>query len=561
MVDYTTPGGLADAVFPCRVYGETVDKKAADSYSTCLDLINKQLAIYGYSPIKPWMSDNLKMIHKRDNSFAPGHSRREIPKKGETRTHMLYCSSCMRSDGSMENENYAEVVATAQFSTEEVDGGIRVSAKVLSLYPHCQQCTEPLEHRRNYLMDRENGGGGYIIVPFPTTELLFQRTQLPPEYSDQDLDPNSLSPNDGKEWSHIKGIVQHLNEVGIDGNHGGTKIDNHTKDFQLEYPFDKRFFIDLDNIDPDDPEVAAMYQIDAAQYADRHAILKARIALWYANTMNLATEIGNFSDIKHNQCPAHTIGYYDSHKHGPKYECHLKFDTPTILFGGKEGDGVPPDDYGYHQPFHKDFCDTDKFSVSYNPSLSGHGKPGSLMIPLSSQGRNILIDGTLRHVQFGQAIFFVGDTPHAGYTSPASLYVNNECHPALHTYVVSHHHDVDVNEFELDVNLIGMMQPHLLFMLTPENAMEQCSKLAKRLVDGCTSAQSNPNYDKMKLKKLLDDLIDKFTRMKQGVEDNIRQDGTEQGNEVEAMEAVQRRTGVGTGVTTRGAKKRQIDNS
>ena len=54
MGDYTTPEGLASAVFPGRLDGKKVDPKqrnaAAESYSTCLNLINKQLAIYGYSP-------------------------------------------------------------------------------------------------------------------------------------------------------------------------------------------------------------------------------------------------------------------------------------------------------------------------------------------------------------------------------------------------------------------------------------------------------------------------------------------------------------------------------
>ena len=70
MVDYTTPGGLADAVFPCCVYGETVDKKAADSYSTCLDVINKQLRFMGiHLSNRGWM-----IIWKRyTNVIIPLH--------------------------------------------------------------------------------------------------------------------------------------------------------------------------------------------------------------------------------------------------------------------------------------------------------------------------------------------------------------------------------------------------------------------------------------------------------------------------------------------------------
>ncbi len=454
--------------------------------------------------------------------------------------------------GGTEEDTYAEVVATAQFTTVvEVDGGMYISAKVLSLYPHCQQCTTPWKSRRNYLMDREYGGSGYIIVPFPTTDLLFQPTQLPLDYSDQQLDQNSWSHNDGTEWSAYEGMVQHLHQVGIEGDHGGTKIDNHTADFNGTYRYDERYYIELDNI-ADDPDLVAKYHIDGAKYVARHGILQSRISLWYANTMNLPTEFGNFADIRLTKCPDHTIGNYNIDKYGPKNEHHLKLAVPTLLFGGKEGDGVDCDDYGYsHQPIHKDFCDTeDSYSVSTNPRLSGRGKPGSLMIPLSSTGRDILIGGFLIHVHFGQAIFFLGDCPHAGASIPAS-HDDQECHPSLHLYVVSDHHDVDINDFQLDVDLIGMIQPHLFNMLTPSNASEQCSVLAKRLSVGCKSTRSNPKYKKEELMRLLDEVIKQLTTMKQQVKEDIQQGGTKQGKEVEEME-----TQRVVGVTTR-AKKRQ----
>ncbi len=77
MVDYTTPEGLASAVFPGHVDGEKVDPKqrnaSAEAYGTCLNQINKQLVIYGYPPTQPWKSDDLKKIRTHNKSFAPGH--------------------------------------------------------------------------------------------------------------------------------------------------------------------------------------------------------------------------------------------------------------------------------------------------------------------------------------------------------------------------------------------------------------------------------------------------------------------------------------------------------
>lgn len=79
MVDYATPEGIASAVFPGHVDGKKVDPKqsnaAAESYNDCLNKLNMQLVMYAYPPAQPWTSNNLKMIHKHDKSFAPGHSR------------------------------------------------------------------------------------------------------------------------------------------------------------------------------------------------------------------------------------------------------------------------------------------------------------------------------------------------------------------------------------------------------------------------------------------------------------------------------------------------------
>ena len=149
-------------------------------------------------------------------------------------------------------------------------------------------------------------------MPFPTTALLFQPTQLPLDYSDQQLDQKSWSHNDGTEWSPYKDMVQRLHQVGIEGDHEGTKIDNHTADFNdTFYHYDKRYYIELDNI-ADDPDLVAKYHIEGAKYAARHNILQSRIfALWFANKMNLPTELGNFADIRLSKCPDHTIGNYN----------------------------------------------------------------------------------------------------------------------------------------------------------------------------------------------------------------------------------------------------------
>ena len=322
--DYTAEK-FAKAVFCGPVNGLDINGTSSASYNHCIQLINNQLVNYGYNLIKPMTDNNVKFISKINKSIADGHSRHEMPiaKAGDSRTNMLYCEKCMKA-GASEEDYYAEVVAKVQFTTVEEGHRKYVSAKVLCLYPHSQQCTTMLTDRRNYMYDKENGGAGYLTLPFPTNELLFQRGQL--EYDDQQLWSQDDKAESVDLWSPYQQIVKHLQTEGIRGNHGGTKIDNHTASFQGKYPHDERFYLQLDHLDSED----RMHKLGSRQYIARHQTLQLRIVLWYANVMNLPTEIGIFSDcipfsMKH---PKHTIGFYDSQKFGEKKPRHLEFHEP-----------------------------------------------------------------------------------------------------------------------------------------------------------------------------------------------------------------------------------------
>lgn len=512
-----SPAAIAAAIFPGKIIGENMDpnkkNKAALSGQSCLCQMNNQLAPYGYD-IQLYRDDNLKEIRKKEGKelFADGHSRAEFPRAigGDTRKCMLYCARCIKI-GETDGDTFAEVVGSVKFTTVAEGDRMYMSAEVLSLYPHCQQCTTPFQNRRNVIMDMETpgcGGSGYLKLPFPTNDLLFQQSQL--HYGDQELDPKSWSQSDSMPWCPYEGLVKLLHEEGIHGEHGGTKIDNDTNDFKGDYPYDERYYWKLDN----SANISPKCNMDREQYDARHNILQLRISLWFANNMNVPTELfGTFPSVEgFNKDPKTTIGNYNSDLFGKRNERHLTNVVPTMLFGGKERDWS---EFECDQVIHKDFCNTtDGHSVSENPRLKGFGKPGSLIIPVSKAGRRVWIDGKYIGVPFGQALFFVGDCPHAGVSVPAKLYVDKECQPALHSYIVSTRHQVQIDEFELDLDQIALYQPMLFYMLAPKYAREKCEELGDKVVTGFDAARRNPKCDVKQLDLLLGKVIEELQEIK-----------------------------------------------
>ena len=74
---------------------------------------------------------------------------------------------------------------------------------------------------------------------------------------------------------------------------------------------------------------------------------------------------------------------------------------------GKGNDDEKPT----HQIYHIDICNSvgDGYSVSNNPKLYGHGKPGSILIPLSQEGRQIVMGTETLTVNYGEALVWEGD--------------------------------------------------------------------------------------------------------------------------------------------------------
>ena len=92
-----------------------------------------------------------------------------------------------------DKENFwACVIAIIKY---KYDDNLRcVVANVVAVYPHCEQCNVKLEHRRNFVMDQQNGGAGYILMDFAVDEIA------------------------GNTYS---GFVHKLNDIDSDGKHHG----------------------------------------------------------------------------------------------------------------------------------------------------------------------------------------------------------------------------------------------------------------------------------------------------------------------------------------------------
>ena len=73
------------------------------------------------------------------------------------------------------------VVAILAYHPDKDEGGgvIRGGVKVLAIFPHSSQCTCPHSSRRNYIMSRENGGTGWLLINDYPVEAIVGQTYNP----------------------------------------------------------------------------------------------------------------------------------------------------------------------------------------------------------------------------------------------------------------------------------------------------------------------------------------------------------------------------------------------
>ena len=165
--NYPTAELFAKAVFPNTITGVLCDDTShgkKNSQIDCDKQIFDNLTLYGYHPVLLTNTTNIKQFRKVDKEFAKGHGGVDY----RQRTNYIYCGRCMNN--CKDKDQFMACVIAAVTYKFEVEPK-RVVANVVAIYPHPEQCNVKLEHRRNYLMDQQYGGAGYVLLDFPVDEI------------------------------------------------------------------------------------------------------------------------------------------------------------------------------------------------------------------------------------------------------------------------------------------------------------------------------------------------------------------------------------------------------
>lgn len=283
----------------------------------------------------------------------------------------------------------------------------------------------------------------------------------------------------------------------------GTKIINDTGIKNLvEYPYDERFYIPLWN--PTKSQVKK-YCLDTKKFKRTHDFAMKRIVLWFANLMNVPSEVCSLPRTDEftgktsvsGDSPALTIGNgkYSTEKNDP----HLFCSDPSIVFGGFRGKCHKGD--LVDQISHIDIGGVTKrgveYSVSNNPDLKNRFKACSIIIPLEGHRNIYHLDGSQKsvvRVSAGEAEIFTGDSTHGGVTTEPENPM--EWNPSIHLCLSSTHHPRDLSVFEIDSVAIGAECPKLLHRCKSDAKLQAVEPLAAKCIDGFRAALIGGEDDK-----------------------------------------------------------------
>ena len=472
-VRLTSSDDVAKAVIPEVMVGDIVvgDKALNKSIRTIVDEIFDTLREYGYHPRLYTNKRNVEHIRKNEEGkkdFGLGHVTFD-----HRRTNFIYCDKCFRDESHSSIFNMV-VIGVIRCGHEVVGegGGERIKAivKLSSLFPHCNQCDKPKNERRNYLMDFENPvGNGWHIDSFPL-DTIFQ-------------DIHST-------------IIQKLNNTCVvDGEIHGNKIENITKGGNPGYNYDNRYNIVLREMDIDSMK---FYNITGTvdKWIKMIEQCMKRLLLWYANTYNVPNEAFDFPNtiIAGKKLASLFVGY-SSNDYISISESHLYLVGGSLLVGGHKGEA--DDDGGVvHQLCHRDIkskkIDNQDYTVSKNPHLCGKNKPCSILIPFGDEF-GIVIKGISDPVKIkkGEHIAIAGDLSHMGET-----YVCEDVYdwrPRFHVYIGSDHHDVSLDEFEVDIHEVALTQTVLLPRLNVASQLKALDSISEASVKAFAASMESSN--------------------------------------------------------------------
>jgi hypothetical protein len=262
-----------------------------------------------------------------------------------------------------------------------------------------------------------------------------------------------------------------------------------------KYNWDERYYIPIDT---PPSKAAELYSLNTLQFREEHQRFVNRLILFYANFMNIPSEVCFYPDNDEvtSKKASLRIGSYDTDRFGPRNLPHLAGVNPAFLFAGHKGDNPGP---RTNQILHQDIDaaelpDGHAYSVSNNPLLRDHSKPSSIFFPLTTEGRRVIMGKKPLLVPYGKILIWQGDVVHSGYTTDPELITdgNWRWYSAFHMYVSSTLHPVDLKQFRIDVDSVAHHQPQLMGQLLAKEAAPACARLGSIACQAFEAAMSNP---------------------------------------------------------------------
>lgn len=134
----------------------------ADSFKSCINHVISVLPTYKLHPTLLSNKQSLTEIRKVNNKFAEGHK-----SYAAGRSNFIYCEKCL-NNSNKEGEFACCVIAiVSPYKGELEEPSHAACLQVDAIFPHCSQCDVTYSERRNYTMDKERGGPGWMKFPFP----------------------------------------------------------------------------------------------------------------------------------------------------------------------------------------------------------------------------------------------------------------------------------------------------------------------------------------------------------------------------------------------------------
>lgn len=403
------------------------------------DQLEDALKIYGVqlATIPHWVESKRGELRSsnpvRASQFPPltGH-RRNVRNGEENLMACYYCKRCLDLRG-FENGNPdgVRLALVVVGRIRKVNTGTFKKAQatltVEKLFPHDRQCLEGnTDMTPSRFLDQARFGSGALLVDFPMNDIVGKTMA-------RMVDLFKANP-------HNNGGVPVGEQIFPNSAESGVKKGD-------KYMFDHRFYMRL----PSEEEFIRK----VLSPTDFRMMM---IAVWYW----IAGKFSVSSQMYELQLKRFSVGA-GNHLY-PTWPCvdlesihvHLFLSDVSGLWGGhQKGNHVKPVDQVLHIDIPEKRVETNPGSseeeqlcgVTANPDLQGRMRPGSCMVPLMDQFRELCIvrdaQKFVERVSAGQMLYFAGDFCHGGKTYPKT---DTSHHLCLHFYLNSIFHEkVDDN--------------------------------------------------------------------------------------------------------------------